>query len=42
VHVTLDELSGLTVVEIEDDGSVRVLGPGGGVYLFPTRRRWRR
>jgi hypothetical protein len=37
VHVTLDGMSGLTVVEIEDDGSVRVLGPDGGVYLFPTR-----
>ena len=38
VHVTLDGMAGLTVVEIEDDGSVQVLGPEGGVYLFPTRR----
>ena len=37
VYVTLDDMSGLTIVEIEDDGSVRVLGPDRGVHLFPTR-----
>jgi hypothetical protein len=37
VRVTLDEMSGLTVVEIAEDNSVRALGPGRGVYLFPSR-----
>jgi hypothetical protein len=38
LQMTLDELSGLTLVEIGPDKSVRVLGPGRGVYLFRTRR----
>jgi hypothetical protein len=37
VYVTLDDMSGVTIAEIADDGSVRVLGPERGVYLFPTR-----
>src|ERR1700742_3939753 len=39
IAVTLDAMSGLTVVEIEEDASARVLGPvDGGMYLFPSRR----
>jgi hypothetical protein len=36
-EVTLDGRSGLTLVQIGPDYSVRVLGPAGGVYLFPSR-----
>ncbi|MFI9388741.1 hypothetical protein [Kutzneria sp. NPDC052558] len=38
VRVKLDDMAGLTVVEVGEDNSVRALGPGRGVYLFPTRR----
>src|SRR5438445_13152565 len=38
IYVTLDGMSGLTIVEIDEDNSVRALGPGRGVYLFPSRR----
>ena len=38
VYVTLDEMSGFAVVEIAEDNSVQALGPGRGVYLFPSRR----
>jgi len=37
VKVTLDGMSGLTLAQIGPDRSVRVLGPGRGVYLFPSR-----
>ncbi|MFC0440069.1 hypothetical protein [Kutzneria buriramensis] len=35
--VRLAEMSGLTVLEVAEDESLRVLGPEGGMYLFPTR-----
>jgi hypothetical protein len=38
VAVRLDRMSGLTVVEIDVDDSVRVLGGEDGMYLFPTRQ----
>ena len=39
IDVVLDEMSGMTVVEIEEDASARVLGPvDGGMYLFPSRQ----
>lgn len=37
VSVRLDEMSGLTVIEIAEDMPPRVLGPERGMYLFPTR-----
>ena len=37
-HVKLDDMAGLTIVEVMADNAVRALGPGRGVYLFPTRR----
>ena len=38
MRVTLDDMVGLTIVEVEEDNSARVLCPGRCVYLFPTRR----
>jgi hypothetical protein len=39
IDVVLDDLAGRTIVEIEEDTSVRVLGPTtGGMYLFPSRQ----
>jgi hypothetical protein len=38
VIVRLEKTTGLTVVEIAEDASVRVLGSEDGMYLFPTRR----
>jgi hypothetical protein len=39
MDVVLDDMSGLTVIELAEDESVRVLGPAdGGMYLFPSRQ----
>lgn len=38
INVVLDELIGVTVVEIDEDAVARVLGPvDSGMYVFPSR-----
>ena len=35
--VNLDEIDGLTVLTVADDGTATPLGDDGGLHVFPTR-----